>query len=158
MLIMSCDPGLGGALAVVSEEGIVDCVDMPVLTTKAKREIDEVELARLIDAWVGKDVQTAVLEKVGVRPGEGSVGAFTFGRGYGLIRGMLRAHFVRIVDITPQQWKAKAGIKAGAGKDASRALAKELFQKQAGLFSRVRDDGRAEAVIMGWLAIKGKLT
>ena len=81
------------------------------------------------------------------------MGAFTFGRGYGLLRGILRAAFVPITDVTPAKWQRDLGIKSGAGKDASRALAKEHFQRDAGLFARVKDDGRADAALIalwGW--------
>ena len=119
---------------------------MPVLTVGKKREIDEVELARLIDS--AGPIHTAYLEQVGTRPGEGAVGAFSFGKGVGLLRGILRAHFIPVVDVTPQRWQRAMGIKAGAGKDASRAMAKELFQRDAGLFARVKDDGRSDAALI----------
>ena len=151
-VIVGIDPGLSGALVALHPDGTFAwCHDIPVITAGTKREIDEIELARLVDAAGPIDV--AVLEKVGVRPGEGTVGAFTFGRGYGLLRGILRAHFVRIIDVTPATWKKGVGIKTGAGKDASRALAKERFQQHAGLFARVNDDGRAEGALIalwGW--------
>ena len=153
MRVLGIDPGLSGALAFVGSDG-VEVIDMPTITTGTKREIDEVELARVIDA--AGVISAAVLEKVGVRPGEGGVGAFTFGRGYGLLRGILRAHFIPIVDVTPQTWQRGLGIKAGAGKDASRAVAKQTYQHQAGLFARVKDDGRADAVnIATWYKQKG---
>ena len=45
---------------------------------------------------------------------------------------------------------------AEAGKDASRAVAKQTYQHQAGLFARVKDDGRADAVnIATWYKQKG---
>jgi crossover junction endodeoxyribonuclease RuvC len=146
MTILGIDPGLSGALALLRPDGALAVHDMPTLQAGKRREIDEIELARLIDA--AGPIERAVLEQVGVRPGEGAVGAFSFGRGYGLIRGILRAHFVPVVDVTPQRWHRAMGIKAGAGKDASRALAKELFQHQAELFARVKDDGRAEAALI----------
>jgi crossover junction endodeoxyribonuclease RuvC len=145
MIVLGIDPGLSGALACLGPDGLT-IHDMPTLKAGTKREIDEVELARLIDA-VGP-IGLAALEQVGVRPGEGAVGAFSFGRGYGLLRGILRAHFVPVVDVTPAKWLRAIGIKTGAGKDASRALAKEHFQRDAGLFARVKDDGRADAALI----------
>jgi crossover junction endodeoxyribonuclease RuvC len=143
--ILGIDPGLSGALAFLRSDGLV-IHDMPTLTAGKKREIDEIELARLIDA--AGPIDHAFLEQVGTRPGEGAVGAFAFGRGYGLIRGILRAHFVPIINVTPAKWQRDLGIKTGAGKDAARAMAKERFQHQAGLFARVKDDGRADAALI----------
>jgi crossover junction endodeoxyribonuclease RuvC len=151
--VLGIDPGKGGALAYLVGDVLDEVVDMPTLlagkTKKSKKSsIDEVELARRVKKIVARGLDVAFLELVGVRPGEGPTGAFTFGRGYGVVRGILRAHFVPIRDVTPTTWKRALGIEAGAGKDASRALAKELWQEQADLFARVKDDGRAEASLI----------
>ncbi len=147
-VFIGIDPGLSGAVAFIGEGGL-SVFDMPTLKAGTKRTIDEIELARIIDdATKLNHIEAVALEQVGVRPGEGSVGAFTFGRGYGLLRGILRAHFVPIIDVTPARWKRDLGIKTGSGKDASRALAKEHFQRKADLFARVKDDGRAEAALL----------
>jgi hypothetical protein len=47
------------------------------------------------------------LEKVHTMPGEGPVGAFSFGRTYGLIRGICCANFLPINDVTPQNGRAR---------------------------------------------------
>lgn len=144
-VIAGIDPGLSGAIALLSPDGTLVIIDMPTLKVGAKHMVDEVELARIFDLHA---IGTAVLERVATRPGEGAVGAFSFGRSYGLLRGILRAHFVPIVDVTPQRWQRDIGIKSGGGKDVARALAKEHFQRDAGLFARVKDDGRADAALM----------
>lgn len=143
--ILGVDPGLGGALALIGPVGL-RVLDMPTLQPGKRRIIDEIELARLIDA--AGPIDRAYLELVASRPGEGSVQSFSFGRGYGVIRGILRANFIPIVDVTPATWKRAVGIPAGSGKDASRAKAKDIFQREAGLFVRVKDDGRAEAALI----------
>ena len=116
------------------------------LQARKRRTIDEIELARLVDA--ASPIDTAFLEMVGPHRGEGALGAFSFGRGYGVVRGILRAHFIPIVDVAPIRWQRAMGIPAGAGKDAARALAKERFQRDAALFVRVKDDGRADAALI----------
>jgi crossover junction endodeoxyribonuclease RuvC len=151
---LGVDPGLSGALALL-RHGELLVVDMPTLAAGKKRTIDEIELARLIDRWATECQPMVVLEQVAAMPTDGAAGAFSFGRGYGVIRGILRAHFLQIIDVTPVKWKRAVGIPSGAGKDASRALAKELFQQQAKLFYRVKDDGRAEAALM---AVYGQKT
>ena len=145
-LTLGIDPGLSGALALLDPAGNLTIHDMPTLQAAKRRTIDEIELARIIDA--AGPIAKAFLELVGPHHGEGPQGAFTFGRGYGLIRGILRAHFIPIVDVAPIRWQRGMGIKPGAGKDASRALAKEHFQRDAALFARVKDDGRAEAALI----------
>ena len=147
MLILGVDPGLDGALAAVALDGsLISVTDMPTIKPGAKRAIDEVELARILADF--GHISAVALELVGVRPGEGGVGAFTFGKGIGLIRGMLRMKFLPIMDCTPRTWQRAVGIETGAGKDASRALAKERFQRHAHLFARVKDDGRSDACLI----------
>jgi crossover junction endodeoxyribonuclease RuvC len=143
--VIGIDPGLTGAICRLSD-GVPQIADIPTLKPRKRRIVDEIELARVIDALGHVDV--AYVERVGVRPGEGSVGAFAFGYGYGVLIGILRASFTPIVLVTPAAWKRAMGIPAGAGKDASRQLAKSLFQRDAGLFARVKDDGRAEAALI----------
>ena len=89
--ILGIDPGLSGALALYDVDGSLEVVDIPTLQLK-KRVIDEYALARIIDDWSPR-IREVWLEQVGTRPGEGAVGAFTFGRGYGLIRGICAASF-----------------------------------------------------------------
>lgn len=146
MLILGIDPGLDGALAFYNPtSGALDVYDMPTLQ-KTKRVVNEYELARLVDC-LAKDVRAAVLEQVGARPGEGAVGAFSFGRGYGVLRGILSAHFIRIHDVSPQAWK-RAHKLTGLPKAASCARATELFPRHSDLFNRAKDNGRADAACL----------
>lgn len=144
-VILGVDPGITGALCRLTD-GIPTIFDMPTLRPGKRRVIDEIELARLIDA--SGHIDRAFVELVASRPGEGSVQSFSFGLGCGVLRGILRAHFIPITFVIPTKWKRAVGIPVGAGKDASRALAKEAFQHHAGLFARVKDEGRAEAALI----------
>lgn len=143
--ILGIDPGLSGALALFDVDGTLEVVDMPVLQFKTKRAIDEYAVARIVDNWSGR-IREVWLERVGVRPGEGAVGAFTFGRGYGLLRGVCAANFLTIVDVTPATWKG--ALKLRGDKDESRLRATTLFPRHGDLFARKKDDGRAEAVLI----------
>lgn len=144
MTILAIDPGLSGALAFLKPAGGLTVIDIPTLQLK-KRVIDEYALARIVDEWA-IEVREVWLEQVGVRPGEGAVGAFTFGRGYGLIRGICAANFLTIHDVTPQVWKRALGVPAE--KDGARAVASRYFPRYAGEWARVKDDGRAEAALI----------
>lgn len=143
--ILGIDPGLSGALALFEPAtGSLDIVDMPTLQLK-KRVVNEYELARIIDNWSGR-VREVWLEQVATRPGEGAVGAFTFGRGYGLIRGICAAHFLTIHDVTPQTWKS--ALKVKGDKDESRLRANTIFPRHAGHWPLKKHDGRAEAALI----------
>lgn len=154
--ILAIDPGLSGAMAVYwPATGAVQVHDMPTVNAgkgkASKRIIDVQELARLIDDLNGQgEITHCYLEQVGTRPGEGAVGAFTFGEGVGVIRGILAANFIPVTRVTPSVWKKALGVPAA--KDGARARASELLPRHAGQWTRVKDDGRAEAAM---LAIHG---
>ena len=99
---------------------------------------------------------TAYVEFVGARPGESPSGAFAFGRSRGVIEGVCGAAGVPVSFLTPAHWKRLVGIPPGkeGAKDAARSEAIRRWPGQAGLFARVKDDGRAEACL---IAIGGML-
>jgi crossover junction endodeoxyribonuclease RuvC len=95
---------------------------------------------------------TAIVEKVGAMPGQGVSSMFSFGRSVGIIEGVLAALQVPTTFITPQAWQKAIG--AAKGKDGSRQRCMELFPRDSHLFARVKDDGRADAVL---IALAGAL-
>jgi len=143
--ILGIDPGLSGALALYDVDGSLEVLDMPVLQLKTKRQVDEYAVARIIDNWSSR-IREVWLEQVGTRPGEGAVGAFSFGRGYGLLRGVCAANFLTIIDVAPATWKA--AMKVRGDKDESRARASALFPRHGQLWPLKKHDGRAEAVLI----------
>jgi crossover junction endodeoxyribonuclease RuvC len=149
---MGIDPGLSGAIAIYDGAQALVVHDMPTLQLKTRRVVDEYALARLIDSWSGR-VSACWLEQVATRPGEGAVGAFTFGRSYGVVRGVLAANFVTIHDVPPQVWKRV--LKVSGDKDEARARASALFPRHAHQWPLKKHDGRAEASL---IALYGQQT
>jgi crossover junction endodeoxyribonuclease RuvC len=148
MIICGIDPGLSGALAFFDPAtGNLDVLDMPTLLAgvRGKRILDEDAVARAVDIR-SSALTHAFVELVGTRPGEGAVGAFSFGQGYGLLRGVLAAHFVPRTYVRPAVWKKALSVPAQ--KDGARARASELLPRYAGCWTRVKDDGRAEAAMI----------
>lgn len=153
MIICGADPGLDGALAFYDTDSeLVEVHDMPVHNLarngKAKREIDAYGLARIIDGRKGAAITVAYVERVGSMPGQGVASCFAFGKSAGIIIGVLAANFIPIVEVPPITWKRGVGLVSGAGKDASRALASRIFPRASGYFARVKDEGRAESVLI----------
>lgn len=151
-LIIGIDPGLDGAIALISAEdnGLFAVEEMPTVTikvgTKMKRVVSAPALAELIRSWDLTMVEMAVVEKVGAMPGQGVTSMFGFGKSAGIVEGVLAGLGVPYTLVTPQAWGKRAC--KGQGKDASRKRVMELYPSQAKLFSRVKDDGRAEAVLI----------
>ena len=155
MSVLGVDIGVGGALALLTDQGeLEDVFDMPCLHDgpKHRQTINAPLLAELV---YKTHATRAFDERVGPRPGEGAVGAFAFGDAKGVVRGALAAAAIPTIFITPVQWKQVVGIapgKAGA-KDAARANAIQRWPGLAGKFARVKDDGRAEAALIGLAGI-----
>lgn len=141
------DPGLSGAVAFLGADGhFLDVVDMPVLpTTTGRRVVDAERLASIL-----RHHQPAftLIERVGPRPGEGPVGAFGFGHTYGCILATLACLGIPHDVVLPATWKRKAGIPAGANKGVSITTCKRLLPDAADHLTRIKDDGRAEALLL----------
>ena len=154
MIVIAIDPGLSGAIAVFIDDVLVAVVDMPTheLTrnNKTKRQISASGLAAIFRDHKPDHV---VVEKVSAMPGQGVTSMFSFGRSFGLIEGIVGAFEIPATYVMPSVWTK--GIGRGLGKDASRARACELYPVWEKSFARVKDDGRADAVLIGAWYLKG---
>jgi crossover junction endodeoxyribonuclease RuvC len=160
--ILGIDLGLGGAIAVIDENGtLITVYDMPTLCdgTKGKRTINAMLLFNinamlLFNILRQNPADHAYVEYVGPRPGEGAVGAFAFGRCRGIVEGVLGSLSIPTTFITPPCWKKVVGLPTGTGKDKSRSVAISRWPQHADLFARKKDDGRSDAAL---IAIAGLL-
>ena len=158
-LVLGIDPGLTGALALFDPAAASLLIeDVPIFTVKSggrrKSTVDRYGLARIIDAWAPRN-PVVWIEQVGTRPGEGAVGAFSFGKTYGLLVGIAAAHFLRIEMVMPAAWKA--ALKVKGDKDMSRQRASALLPRYSGQWPLVKHDGRAEAALIAlYGATEGK--
>lgn len=149
-LILGVDPGIYGALALYAPStqalSILDVPTHNVGKGKVKKiTVDEYALARAIDDSADK-IDAVFLEHVWSRPGEGAAGAFTFGKVYGILRGICAANFLPIHDVTPQTWKG--ALKVMGDKDHARQRASALLPRSAHLWPLKKHDGRAEAALI----------
>lgn len=142
-MILGIDPGLHGAIAWLTDHGhLIEVRDLPVANGAL--------MPSVLAAWLreeGRQPLHAFVERVAARPGAGVSGMFNFGRGYGQIEGVLATLGVAVTLVTPAKWKAT--LRVPADKSASRQRAAQLWPGLAGTFARVKDDGRAEAAMIG---------
>lgn len=128
MVIVGIDPGLDGGIAGIDEKGSVLFIRvMPSKEWKrGKRDVDAAELGRMLDRTNGErfdegEPNLVVVEKVGSMPKQGIVGAFTFGKGYGKVLGIVEYFGIPLEQPTPQRWKKV--VLAGTAKDKEAAVA-----------------------------------
>ena len=141
------DPGLTGAIAVLNAAGsLLALHDMPVqATTTGRNEISASALADLLRQYPNTP---ATIERVGARPGEGAVGAFSFGHGFGTVLAVLAtlSHPTRLVQ--PAVWKRWAAIPPGADKQAAIGVAARMVPTAASHLTLKKHHGRADAVLL----------
>ena len=154
-VILGIDPGLYGALAFVELVGgtpRVEVFDMPIVAKQvnniSRSRIDKHALADLIANRV-HTLRCVVIEDVHALPKDGPVQAFTFGYGLGLLHGICQVCDLSVVNVPPHVWKSKYGL--NTDKHKSRAVASRFFPHNASVWSRAKDDGRAEAALLGLL-------
>lgn len=140
MNIAGIDPGLTGAVAVVNDNGrkIIDTCLMPV-TNK------EVDIAALVDILQEWEVKHVYLEKAQAMPKQGVVSMFTYGVGYGMIRGALTSAKIPYTLIHPATWKRVMCKDMDKGKTASLTRVKQLYPE---LRLKNSEHGKADAILL----------
>jgi len=147
-LILGIDVGISGAVALLDGNKLVAVHDMPTVSVnvggKKKRRIDARALYLLLHF---EKLEHAFIEIVNARPNQGVSSMFAFGQASGIAEAIAWVMTPDVTGVRPQTWKKH--FKLGSDKGESRQLASELWPDQADRFKRVKDDGRAEAALIG---------
>lgn len=149
-MIVAIDPGKTGAIAHLGNDGSFCCVsDIPV----AGKRIDAAGLALFLRTQlvVGPPGVRVIVEEVGAMPGQGVTSMFGFGTSFGIILGVVAALRYPMELVRPAVWKRDMGL--SKDKEASRLKALQLFPDATEMLQRKKDEGRAEALLLGlWYA------
>lgn len=155
-LVIGCDPGKTGAMALLNHAGqLIDAVDMPVVGNI----ISPALLNQAVEGFLTDHHHVfaghAVVEDVHAMPKQGVSSVFSFGRSLGVVEGVLAGGGWSIHYVSPARWKKAMGLTNDKGMSRRRAI--ELWPAKADLFKRVKDDGRAEAALIGlWFVQHGQ--
>lgn len=148
MRIVGIDPGKTGALAHVDLDGmqVLDLVDMPLRQSVEGRDItDPVVVCNLLLQW---QPDLIILEHVHPGQGKGQAASWAFATGFGLLIAACQIAAgpeKRLTMSRPAIWKPALGVST---KHESLDLARETFPDVRDMLSRVKDDGRAEALLL----------
>lgn len=139
---MGIDPGAEGGIGIIPKDGNPSAFLMP-----STRE----GLCNLLRPYQNSDV-IVVVEKVHSMPHQGVASTFKFGKAYGEVLGICSAFGFHIIDVRPQEWKAKLIPRVADKSDKVESIkrSKQLFP-QVSLVPpgcRTDYDGIAEGLLM----------
>lgn len=144
-MYIGIDPGNYGAIAVFTKKGkVIRIIDMPTQQKWTGKGI-QVSAPGLLAELFNINIKKAYVERVHSMPKSGGVAAFTFGRGLGVIEGVLAALGIPVVFVTPSAWKKRAGL-AGKTKGAAVTLALQRHPYAASKIGTSHD--RAESILI----------
>jgi crossover junction endodeoxyribonuclease RuvC len=128
---------------------LVEVQDMPIKLIRGKYKVDAAEIAAMVRRLMPGII---AIEGVGSRPGEGHVGAFSFGYCAGLLEGVGAGLGVTVRILPAASWKRYAGVPSD--KDECRRVARGRWPEFRDFFSRGKDHDRADAALLAEWAAK----
>lgn len=144
MIWIGVDPGKNGGYSVISKL----YTEQTVFAYPWDDDLFAMQMALLMKFKEHGIV--AAVEKVGARPGQGTVSMFNFGKSAGYIEGVLGALGIPYQYVPPAKWKKEFSL-IGKDKQASiitcRKLFPELDLKRTDR-CRTDSDGKAEATLL----------
>lgn len=140
MIYIGIDPGINGGIAVIRDS---DAVAYSYTSSKL--------INILRDVKETNESLKVFVEEVHSMPAQGVASTFTFGKGFGIILGILEAYEVPYDLVKPQTWKKFMGVTHD--KQTSIRKAQKLFPDVSLLATprcRVLHDGMAEALLIAY--------
>ena len=146
-MLAGIDPGKSGAIALLYQDFTLYIEDMPIFG----KEVSATGLSATFKEFTPTHIYIESVNSFGM----GRQSAFNFGKGLGVIKGVLGTLQIPYSLVTPSKWKSHFNL--GRDKDAARAAATRLFPSNAEQFAKKKDDGRAEAALLAlWAYEKGE--
>lgn len=143
-MLVGIDIGKAGGIAIINGN-FVAVHSMPVVN----KEFDISEIARILRTAPSA---TVVIENVHSMPKQGVSSTFAFGRAKGLIEGIAGALGMKVVAVHIPSWKKHypqfQGLDRKQAKAKARELAAAFYPSVKDKLTRVKDDGRADALLI----------
>lgn len=120
MRIIGIDPGKSGGIAWCNL-GFMRAWPMPNT---------EKDISNLLSDMHFEGETFCYLERVHAMPGQGVTSMFTFGQGYGFLRGCLVSLRIPFEEVRPQQWQKALNLSPKGDKNILKQKAQQLFPDQ----------------------------
>ncbi len=150
MKIFGIDPGLSGAIAILSDNKVINIFDMPVMSEgkKNKKQLNSAQLVNIIKDYTNDDEEKVVIvEQVNAMPGQGVTSMFNFGQTFGAIKGICAALKLPIYFVRPSKWKKHFNL-INSSKDSSRTKVIEMYPSLSNQLSKKKDVNRSDAILI----------
>ncbi len=151
-ITIGSDPGLDGGYAVVGGGKVLEIAPNPIIKVGRKKVFDDNEMSKILRGLKEKGDVHVYIEQVASRPLQGAPATFTFGMGYGMLRGICSGAMIPYTLVTPKKWKRKmlSGLD-GTKKASSIIRAKQIIPTinlKATPRCRKDHDGMAEGLLI----------
>jgi len=163
--IIAIDPGVTGAIIVMTNGEFIEAFPMPNRKASVGSEINYELLSLIVkDIAYNNNVSMVVIEDVHSLHQASKQSNFKFGENYGIIKGIIAANNLPMTKILPKEWQKKAWkgvpvLKKTDGSKDTKAMSLFAFNnifpndKQKTLVtkrSRVPHDGVVDAALIGY--------
>lgn len=153
MRIAGIDPGLSGGITSFVLNGnhgrkFVACDKMPTLPAgDSKKVLNEPEIKLLLEK-----ADHVYIEKVHSMPKQGVASSFTFGTGFGIIRGICVGLDIPYTLVEPKTWQKEmfTGVNRKNTKKASVIIAHRLFPEHIEYIGQ--HDGKSDSLLIAEFA------
>ena len=105
MIQLGIDPGLDGGIAAITPDGLQLLV-MPTVPVSTRRQLDEQAIVQWLMPYASQPTRVFI-ELVASRPKQGVVAMFSFGTGWGLVRGICAGLGLSYELVRPQEWQGE---------------------------------------------------
>ena len=150
MIIIGIDPGVSGAICILTNGKITEIYEMPTMIDgkKNKKQVNGAEVTNIINKELvnEKDINV-VIEHVSAMPGQGVTSMFNFGQSFGVLKGICAALKLSVHFIRPVKWKKHFNL-INTEKDASRTKVIEVFPYISSKISKKKDANKADAILI----------
>ena len=150
MIIVGIDPGVSGAICILTNGKITRLYDMPTMIDgkKNKKQVNGAEITNILNnELINEKNAKVVIEHVTAMPGQGVTSMFNFGQSFGVIKGICAALKLPIYFIRPLKWKKHFNL-INTQKDASRTKVIETFPYISSHLSKKKDANKADAILI----------
>ena len=150
MIIIGIDPGVSGAICILTDGKITEIYETPTMIDgkKNKKQVNGAEITNIINKELvnEKDINV-VIEHVSAMPGQGVTSMFNFGQSFGVLKGICAALKLPVHFIRPVKWKKHFNL-INTEKDASRTKVIEVFPYISSKISKKKDVNKADAILI----------